>query len=306
MRIIVTNVGKIELIDDNSNYHNSNHDFSLNGLNSINRLNQRYPQNTIPLYSPQKKCIYENSNLVLPKRHSYSSNKNILKRNSNQSFLSKIGMNSINFSPINNEDDKNVQNIKIRHKRLNIPKLMVNKYNENKALTTNNNIEEVNSMNNSADISNSENDYVDGLPTPSKEPLYLKDILKTKNKFNVNSKYLQKQINVEDSSLINYLGSDRKINPCFVKKISSSNENQLSKLDKLCQVFFHKEKMDNKLQNEIKNKILNEYSKDKQFCGKNLKDMGSNLNNFRNLYKKLEVKKNNYDNFRKLFFMPPQ
>ena len=289
MRIIVTKDGKKELVDDNSNYHNSNHS-----------------SHTFPLNSPQKKCIYDNSNLTFPKR-CFSSSKAMQQKNNDQSFLSKIGMNSINFNPINYENNINIKSIKICNKKLNIPSIMLDKYNENKVLTTNNNnSEEVSSLNNSTDGSNNENDYADSLLTSSNNHLCLKDILKTKNKYNVNTRYLQKQINVEDSSLIDYLGSDRNINPFFVKKISDSNDNQLNKLDKICQVYFNKEEKDNKSQNQIKNKVRSEYKKDKQFFSKNLRDIETNLNIYRNVCQKLEVKKKNYDNFRKMFFLPPQ
>lgn len=304
MRIIITKAGKAEL--KSNDLTRSNHSLNTlnldntplnNPLNPINPFGQR---NTIQVYSPQRKIIHDPS-MNIKNRISQSSKKNAIQRNCDQSFLSKIGKNYINT------EDSTIKNISVQHKKLNIPPLMVNKYLQG-SLTPGCNTDGINSLSNSNIEGNSifENEYIDDISSTNKDTISLNEILKTKNKINLSTKYLHKQINNEDNSLINYLGSDRDINPNFVKKISNSNENQLNKFDKICQVYFHKEKMDNNLQNKIKDKIQNKYSKDKQFCGKNLENMGSNLRNFRNVYKRLEIKKHNYDNFRKLFFMPMQ
>ena len=88
---------------------------------------------------------------------------------------------------------------------------------------------------------------------------------------------------------------DKTISPSFIEKINKYNDEQLYKLDKVCQKYFDDKKIKSNLDDEIKQKIKNEYEQDSLFCKNNLKNMSKDLKNYNNIYKRLRLKKNNFE-----------
>lgn len=103
-----------------------------------------------------------------------------------------------------------------------------------------------------------------------------------------------KEINIENSNLINYLSENKKITPSFLTKISHSNDEQLFKLNKICQKHLHNEEVRSVMKNVIKKKVQWEYVKDSDYYKKGLMRMKNVLQNYNSVYKKLQKKENDY------------
>ena len=119
--------------------------------------------------------------------------------------------------------------------------------------------------------------------------LPLREILSTKNKEKINDNLLNKE--VSGSSLINYLQSDKTIYPSFVEKINKADNEQLFKLNKICQKYFHNELENDSMKSNIKNKIKMEYSKDSEIFRNRLRNMSIDLKGIEKKYNKLRIKK---------------
>ena len=94
---------------------------------------------------------------------------------------------------------------------------------------------------------------------------------------------------------------DKNISPSLIVKINKSTDDQLYKLDKVCQKYFNDEKIKSNLDNEIKLKIKKEYEQDSIYCKNNLNNMSLSLKNYNNVYKRLRLKKDNYDNYKNMY-----
>ena len=250
-------------------------------------------------------------------------------KNNKTSFLSKIGelsvspqefrtphktkkylelnQNNINVLPIQNKNENkfintnsnNFENvfkkIKINPKKLNIPLAMLDKYSKDFFGKSENDIfKKVDE----SKINNTENSL-----TLDKNKFYsLREILLPKNQKNIDESFLDKKINSNGGeSIINYLQSDKDISRSLIEKINKSNNEQLYKLDKVCQKYFNDEKLKFSLDNEIKQKIKKEYELDSIYCKNNLNDMNVNLKNYNTIYRRLRLKKENYENFKNLY-----
>ena len=196
-----------------------------------------------------------------------------------------------------NNNENTFKKIKINSKKLNIPLVMLDKYSkqpENKNKNNNN------LFNNNEDskINNTENSL-----TFDKNKMYtLREILLPKNQKKIDDSFLDKKINSNGGeSIINYLQSDRDISPSLIEKINRANNEQIYKLDKICQKYFNDEKLKNSLDNEIKEKIKKEYELDSIYYKNNLNNMSVSLKNYNNVYKRLRLKKENYENFRNMY-----
>jgi hypothetical protein len=177
---------------------------------------------------------------------------------------------------------------------------MLDKYTKEEMMEKMNNIEDDKNVDNEIlKISNTENDNT----SLDKDKMYsLRELLTPKNKKNVDDSFLDKKINVNGGeSIINYLKMDKTISPSLIEKINKSNNEQLFKLDKICQKYFNDEKMKSNMDIEIKQKIKDEYEQDSIFCRNNLSNMGQNLKSYNNIYKRLRLKKDNYENYKNLY-----
>ena len=225
-------------------------------------------------------------------------NKQYLQLNKNNANILKLPNNSDNsYANTNMNNYENVfKKIKINPKKLNIPVIMLDKYTKQTVKKSNNN----DLFDNSDDskINSTENNLAF-----DKNKMYsLREILLPRNQKNIDDSFLDKKINSNGGeSIISYLQSDKNISPSLIVKINKSNEEQLYKLDKICQKYFNDEKLKNSLDNEIREKIKKEYELDSIYCKNNLNNMNLNLKNYNNVYKRLRLKKENYENFRNMY-----
>lgn len=329
MRIVITKYGKKEIKDDDyddftpnnmySNNNKSNHrtisynklppSISIHSNNNsykpriANSIQNRIGRNNLAPISPNKKL-------------------SINSKNNKSSFLSKIGELSVNpqgymtpnkrkeYAQINNQNqllnnnsnnyDSVFRKIKVSPKKLNIPVVMLDKYSKEAVMEKMNNNEDDKSADNEIlKIANTESNT-----TPlDKDKMYsLRELLIPKNKKNVEDSYLDKKINVNGGeSIINYLRMDKTISPSLIEKINKSNNEQLFKLDKICQKYFNDEKVKSNMDIEIRQKIKDEYEQDSIFCRNNLSNMGQNLKSYNNIYKRLRLKKDNFENYKNLY-----
>ena len=257
---------------------------NINNINTTTFNNQNNKTSFLPnaeFRTPKEKKQY----LQLPKN-----NINVLKtsnRNEN-SFL------NTNFNDYENVFKK----IKINSKKLNIPVVMLDKYSKDVVIKNkNNNMDSFNNTENSK-VNNTENN----LAGEKNKMVSLREILLPKNQRNVDESFLDKKIySYGGESIINYLQSDKNISPSLIVKINKSSNEQLYKLDKICQKYFNDEKMKNSLDNEIRQKIKKEYELDSIYCKNNLNNMSVDLKNYNTIYKKLRLKKENYENFKNMY-----
>ena len=218
---------------------------------------------------PQLKLPLINQNNINNKRYYLKNNLSTINKNENDIFPT-----------INKE--KNYKEIKLSPNNLNLPINMEEKYYDQK------NDEEYN--NNSNIIETSFNNS-----STLKKNYYLKEILSEQNqKRFINKINFNKKVNFEDVNLINYLKSNRPISPRLIKKISNSNEEELNKLDKICQKHYHNESNRVLMNDIIKKKVRWRYQKESEQYKNNLKNMFISLDNYNNLYKKLKEKEENY------------
>ena len=218
---------------------------------------------------PQLKLPLINQNNINNKKYYLKNNLSTITKNENDIFPT-----------INKE--KNYKEIKLSPNNLNLPINMEEKYYDQKF------DEEYN--NNSNVIETSFNNS-----TTLKKNYYLKEILSEQNqKRFINKINFNKKVNFEDVNLINYLKSNRPISPRLIKKISNSNEEELNKLDKICQKHYHNESNRVLMNDIIKKKVRWRYQKESEQYKNNLKNMFISLDNYNNLYKKLKEKEENY------------
>ena len=218
---------------------------------------------------PQMKLPLINQNNTNKKKYYLKNNLSTIIKNEN-----------VNFPTINKE--KNYKEIKLSTNELNIPINMEEKYYDQKyddEYNNNSNIIET-SFNNSSSL---------------KKNYYLKEILSEQNqKRFINKINFNKKVNFEDVNLINYLKSNRPISPRLIKKVSNSNEEELNKLDKICQKHYHNESNRVLMNDIIKKKVRWKYQKESEQYKNNLKNMFISLDNYNNLYKKLKEKEESY------------
>lgn len=218
---------------------------------------------------PQLKLPLINQNNINNKKYYLKNNLSTITKNENDIFPT-----------INKE--KNYKEIKLSPNNLNLPINMEEKYYDQKydeEYNNNSNIIET-SFNNSSTL---------------KKNYYLKEILSEQNqKRFINKINFNKKVNFEDVNLINYLKSNRPISPRLIKKVSNSNEEELNKLDKICQKHYHNESNRVLMNDIIKKKVRWRYQKESEQYKNNLKNMFISLDNYNNLYKKLKEKEENY------------
>ena len=94
----------------------------------------------------------------------------------------------------------------------------------------------------------------------------------SKKKINFN-----KKIDSEDSNLLSFLKSTKKLNPDFIGKISNYNDDELYRVDNICQIHSHTEVIREKMAYNRKKKINWRYQKDSTICRGYLNYMFVNL-----------------------------
>ena len=276
-------------------------------------LQQRNEYNQLPLINKSNKKInitsnnYKNRTSFLSKMNGFpvatqiyktpQKSKNYLQINKNNPNILRIS-NDISYLNTNfNKSEKVFKKIKISSKKLNIPVVMMDKY--TKEVIDKNKISNLNSFNNDdSKINNTEN----SLAFEKNKMYKLRDILLPRNKQNIDDSILDKQINsFGGESIINYLQSDKNISPSLIIKINNSSKEQLYKLDKICQKYFNDEKIKMSLDKEIRQKIKKEYELDSISCKNDLNNMNIDLKNYNSVYKRLRLKKENYENYKNMY-----
>ena len=335
MRIVITKLGKNEIKEvDYEEIPKYNH---MNQKNNIRAASYNKNQSHMSIYD-NNIISKQRNNKSIQQKIEYDQfpttnrdNKNV-KTSSNNSFLSKIGELSIKKTKEFKTPDKSRQNlelnnnipllknqsrnqntlftlntnnsgsafrkIKLNPKKLNIPVVIFDQY--SKGLNDKNNNNNLDSSNNNEELKI--NDTKKNLILDKNKMYSLREILLPKNQKNVDEFLLDKKINSNGGeSIINYLQMDKDISPSLIEKINKSNNEQLYKLDKICQKYFNDEKIKNDLDIEIKEKIKKEYEQDSIYCKKKLNNMGKNLKNYNNVYKRLRLKKDKYESYKNLY-----
>jgi len=296
MRIVITNLGKVEIIDDDNNFNIENNKYNKNIFRNIsvpyNRINNLKGSNTSKKILSIPKIRY-NKIPIISKTHKNSSN-NILEQINETSFLPKINdsMSPKRLNPmLNNSQRVFKKAIKINQKKLSIPSTMIDKYSM-KGNVNNINEEEIK-------VNNTENNNLNN----DKNKVYsLRDILLPKNQKNLDESYLDKKFNINgESSIINYLQKDKIISPIYIPKVSQLNNGQLTKMDKICQKYLKDEIQKDKMDKIIKKKIKLGYERDAINYEKDLKNMNNKLKNYNTIYQRLRLKKENYDNYKLMY-----
>ena len=339
MRIVITKLGKNEIKEVDYYIEPTSHILSQRNKNNARTISYNKIPKRLSILD-NNKTIKERNNNIIHQKIEYTQfppinrgNKNINNINqtttfNNQSnknsFLPKaefrtpkekkqylqLAKNNINVLKTSNRYENTFLNtnfneyetvfkkIKINSKKLNIPVVMLDKY--SKDVVTKNKNNNMNLFKNTDDskINNTENNLAD----EKNKMVSLREILLPKNQRNVDESFLDKKIySYGGESIINYLQSDKNISPSLIVKINKSSNEQLYKLDKICQKYFNDEKMKNSLDNEIRQKIKKEYELDSIYCKNNLNNMSLDLKNYNTIYKKLRLKKENYENFKNMY-----
>ena len=338
MRIVITRLGKNEIKDvdygdmPKINYLNQKKNARTISYNKIPNYNN------IPIYGNNNKINKQRINKSIEQNIVYKQYPSIkhLNASSNNSFLSKIGELSMQknkefktpnkrkqhlelknnnielfklptninkntlFNTQSNNYDTLFKKVKITQKKLNIPVSMLDKYSKVVIKSNKNENSDSDLFNNNEEL---KVNNTEGNAILEKDKYYsLREILQPKNQKNIDKSYLDKKINSNGSeSIISYLQMDKDISPSLIVKINKSSDDQLYKLDKVCQKYFNDEKLKTLLDNEIKEKIKKEYEQDSIYCKNNLNNMSISLKNYNNVYKRLRLKKENYDNYKNLY-----
>ena len=298
MRIVITNLGKVEIIDDDNNFNIENNNHNKNifrnisvPYNRINNNNNLKGNNTSrKILSIPKLRFNKFPTISKTNKNSYN---NILEKINETSLLPKI---SDSMSPkklntmLNNSQRVFKKAIKINQRKLSIPSTMIDKY----SFKGNTNINEDEIKVNNTENNNAFNE---------KNKVYsLRDILLPKNQKNLDESSLDKKFNINgESSIINYLQKDKIISPIYIQKVSQLNNGQLTKMDKICQKYLKDEIQKNKMDKIIRKKIKIGYERDAINYEKDLKNMNNKLMNYNTIYQRLRLKKENCDNYKLMY-----
>lgn len=299
MRIVITNLGKVEIIDDDNNFNVENNNHNKNIFRNIsvpykrinNNINIKGNNTSGKIISIPKIRFNKFPTINKTSKNSY---KNILEKINETSFLPKI---NDTMSPkkintmLNNSQRVFKKAIKINQRKLSIPSTMIDKYSM-KGNINNINEDEIK-------VNNTENNNLNN----EKNKVYsLTDILLPKNQKNLDESYLDKKFNINgEGSIINYLQKDKIISPKYIQKVSQLNNGQLTKMDKICQKYLIDEIQKNKMDKIIKKKIKIGYERDAINYEKDLKNMNNELMNYNTIYQRLRLKKENYDNYKLMY-----
>ena len=275
MRIVLTNVGKKEIIlDEIENLPNKNY--------TSEDKYKNLPKFIIPSKDIEdNKFQKKRTNLL---NLNYISEKRVLTEgpiiNQNKNLKKSISNKVPKLSEFNEDKMNNIKLINLKSLKKAIPKELNNIYSSEKE-----------KKENSLDIANINNKfekkYLDGdfsLPT-IKKSFALKDILLDKNCKNINKKILKKQISKNENNLINYLKMDKTIKPSFIEKLNKADNDRLIKLDKICQKYFNEKRRSDLIKQNIQDKIKLEYSNDSKYCKENLLNLQKNIQGFKKIYK---------------------
>ena len=294
MRIVITNLGKTEIKEDDYNFPTENN----NQKNILRNVSVQYNKirNNISLkgFKTSRKIIsipkirYNK----FPTMSKTSKNTiNLLNDKNNETFLPKI---NDSLTPNKSTITKRIfkKAIKVNQKKLNIPNIMFDKYTSREAL--NNIFKKEEDMK----INQTENN----LFSDRNKVYSLRDILLPKNQKKLDQSFLDKKLNTNGGkSIIDYLQKDKSISPFYIQKVTQLKNGELNKMDKICQKYLKDEIQKSKMDNVIRKKIKIGYEKEAIKYEKDLKNMNSKLMNYNTIYQRLRLKKENYDNYKLIY-----
>ena len=301
MRIVITNLGKTEIKDDEYNFNSENNNKSVfrNVSVSYNKIKNNFSfkdsQTSRKIISIPK--IRFNKFSTINKTKNKNNNLFINDKNNITSFLPRIKdtLSPKKSSFILNDYSTRIfkKSIKVNQKKLNIPNNMLDKY-SNKIISDDIFKKEEETIN----VNQTENN----LYSESHKIYSLRDILIPRNKKNLDESYLDTKLNINgERSIINYLQKDKTISPIYIQKVSQLKNAELTKMDKICQKYLNDEIKKNKLDNNIKKKIKIGYEREAIKYEKGLKNMNNKLKNYNSIYQKLQLKKENYQNYKLMY-----
>ncbi len=232
--------------------------------------------------------------------------------NSEDKKLKKIKLNKNIIPLIKDIITPRIKYINIKNKKIKMPRNIESKYyKEENTIQSNFKLKPFYNIKNNSlieenknQLDNSSNDI--SLPSINKvyKDVLIKDIINDKNKIKMNKEFLEKKINESEFSLIKYLKLDRKINPSFTeKKIKKANNGEITYFNKLCERYFHHEEKNNFFIRKIRKKMELNSLKRILIYNKNLKEMSTELNSYRNICQSLVDKKNIAEEARRFYLM---
>lgn len=294
MRIVITNLGKTEIKDDEYNFQTENN----NQKNILRNVSVQY--NKIRSNISLKGFNTSRKILSIPKirynkyptmSKTSKNTINLLNDKKNETFLPKI---NDSLTPNKSTITKRIfkKAIKVNQKKLNIPNVMFDKYTSREAL------KDLFKKEEDMKINQTENN----LFSERNKVYSLRDILLPKNQKKLDESFLDKKLNTNGGkSIIDYLQKDKSISPFYIQKVTQLKNGELSKMDKICQKYLKDEIQKNKMDNVIRKKIKISYEKEAINYEKDLKNMNNKLMNYNTIYQRLRLKKENYDNYKLMY-----
>ena len=294
MRIVITNLGKTEIKDDDYNFpteNNNNHKTYRNisvQYNKIRNNNHLKDFKTSRKITSIPKIRYNK----FPTMSKTSKNTiNLLNDKINETFLPKI---NDSLKPNKSSITKRIfkKAIKVNQKKLNIPNVMFDKYISREALN--------NLFNKDEDIKINQTE--NNVFSERNKVYSLRDILLPKNQIKLDQSFLDKKLNTNGGkSIIDYLQKDKSISPFYIQKVTQLKNGELNKMDKICQKYLKDEIQKDKMDSVIRKKIKIGYEKEAIKYENDLKNMNNKLMNYNTIYQRLRLKKENYDNYKLMF-----
>ena len=320
MRIVLTLLGKEEMIKEKFR-SNSVGNSNKGKINPNININKKVNENFI-IKNINNKNIINEEKIIFESPQSQ-------RRNINKNILKNILLSPKIYNKRNKIMSPMYKSIYIKNNKLSMPsefelkyskdimeKKLKNFFKDNFSNNSNNNILE-NKEQSCLSEGNNINDNIYSFREEDNSRLFkssndvtlpfikkvvpIKNIISDKNKYKMKRKFLNKEINEREASLIKYLKLDKKINPSFIEKVTKANIGKLSHINKVCEHFFIHEEKNNILQKKIKNKIELKKIKRLEIYMKNLKNMSCELKNYKNICKSLINKKESLEEARKFF-----
>ena len=322
MRIVTTKEGekelyKLEAEEFNKEQYKSNNKLS-NNINSLNLKN-----NVANINNSTSKSRKHKINNKINNKYKFNLVKNEKENNNvNTSFIVNSS-NLVNNKSIIEEDYPIISKstVKVRVKKLNINKTEHDKYNDMIY-----NFNQFNNNNNNNNFSLIASDMPKGISDKNNLSLKIKDILKpqTLNKLksdfkrqeyiksnnykldenNFRSSYepsnenkfksqLSKEIERDKNNLIKYLHSKQQISSKLIEKLANYDKNKITKINRICKIFFHYENNEKLVKDKVKEKLSkynNEKNKQIQLNIDNIGHLIKNGNKIIDNYKKPNLK----------------
>ena len=332
MRILITKEGKIIMNEieeqDLPNQYKTERIFYKNRISSLNNKIKKRNFNFIPIQQTYNNNHHRNLTL------NNFSIKNSTINNSNKINNNNNHLNFNEDDEINIKSIKTLKSIKVTNKKFNLPKSLTDKYYNNNQKHNKNNITENNNKNsilfndnfpilNTEPNENSKSkikfySFREIIPKSTINSIKkriisdkkIKDKLSkiTDDKFRSNYEIytdLEKFNNILDypilnsnkKSLIKYLNVKKNLNPLNLNKILLCNNEQLNKVNKMCQQLFYIEEKNKLFKEIIGEKIKSRKNESKIEANKKMNELKNDINEIKtclNKYSKQVDKREKY------------